>query len=220
MDTPHPTRGLFGLLILALPIALVVVVFAAYGGLFALGLGGRAGTRPVTLVFRTCPEAEPVIRDRLADMGYAATFVAVDGGFEAAFDGPDDPDLLASLPVDLARPGAFEVRHRGEVLATGADVTESSVRVDAMMTPTTLVHLGEGAGARVADAVRADPSGALDFFLDGERIGGQAHAAVARGEVEVAPPLSDPAERLRATAAWSVLIDHPPLPCPADAGTR
>ncbi len=210
-DDPYarPTRGLVGLGILALPIALVAFVFVAYAGLFALGLGGRAGTEPTALGFDACAEAAPVLGARLADMGFAPVATPDPGGVRFDFAGPSDPEVRASLPVDLARPGAFEVRGGGEVLATGADVREASVRVDALMVPTTLVLLSDAAAGRVADWVRRDLNASLDFYLDGERIGGQTNGAVTRGEVEVAPPIDDPKLRLRATAAWSVLIDHP-----------
>jgi hypothetical protein len=211
---PHARRGLFGLAILALPLLLAVVVFVGYGGLLALGLTGRAGTEPLELAFVGCSEAEPVVAARLADMGFAAVATPAADGFSFAFAGPSDPDVRAALPVDLARTGAFEVRHGDEVLATGADVADASVRVDALMVPTTLLRLRAEGAARVTASVRADPAGQLDFYLDGERIGGQTNTAVTPEEVEIAPPIDDERARLRATAAWSVLIDHPPLPCP------
>lgn len=210
----RPTRGLVGLAILAIPIGLVVVVFVSYAGLFALGWRGRAGAAPMTVTFGGCPEAAPVIASRLADMGYDAVRTDAADGFSFSFGGPDDAADRAALPVDLARRGAFEVRGGDAVLATGADVVDASVRVDALMVPTTLARLREDAAARVKAWVRADPNAQLDFVLDGERIGGQANVAVTPGEIEIAPPIEDERARLRATAAWSVIIDHPPLPCP------
>lgn len=210
----HPGRGLIGLAILGIPIVLVVFVLVAYSGLFALGLGGRGGTVPTTLSFTGCPAARPLVAARLDDMGYAAVGSDLPDGFAFTFDGPADPVVRASLPADLARTGRFEVREQGEVLATEADVTSATVRVDALMVPTTLVALSPEAAGRVGAVVRERPGGALDFYVDGERVGGQTHQAVGVGEVEIAPPITDDGARLRATAAWAVVIDHAPLPCP------
>ncbi len=210
----HSTRGLVGLSILALPIVLTVVVVIAYTGMFALGWTGRAGTTPTTVAFEGCPAAAETVRVRLEDMGYTAVAAAAPDGFAFTFDGPSDPAVQASLPVDLARPGHFEVRGDDEVLADGAELTEASVRLDAMMVPSTLGYLDPAATERVWTWVRDHREGALAYYLDGERIGGQANVAVTRGEIEIAPPIDDPQLRLRATAAWSVLIGHPPLPCP------
>jgi hypothetical protein len=37
---------------------------------------------------------------------------------------------------------------------------------------------------------------------------------VAIGEVEISPPILENQERMLRTAAWSVMVDHAPLPCP------
>lgn len=205
----------WALVVLAAPVAMVIVVGLAYGGLVAFGLAGRPATGPeVTLAFSGCPEARPFVEARVADMGLPATFSDDRGGFSARIVLPRDPYAAADVAPTLARTGAFEVLGGDEVLARNAQVTRASVRLDLSMTPTTLVDLGPDASVRVRDWVRAHPDAELEFRLDGETVGVQPARSVVIGEAEISPPIPDDRARMRATAAWGVVIDHGPLPCP------
>lgn len=213
-DDPRlKTRPIWGLAILVLPIIGVVVVTAAYVVMVSLGLQGRsANGAPMEIELAACEEARSVVSDRLEEMGFQARLEPSPGGLVVRFDGPADPDVRATLPETLATPGLLELRGGDRVLATQEDVVDASVRLDAMMTGSTLIHLSSSAGDRVRAWVREQPTGQLDFYVDGERVGGQRNDAVTVGEVEIAPPIDDDAQRLRAVAHWAVVIDHP-LPC-------
>jgi hypothetical protein len=209
-------RPMWALAILTLPLIGFVLTVAAYVVMVSLGLAGRPATGDrVTLVFAGCPAARPLVEARVADMGLPATWSDAAAGFRAELQLPPDPLAAEGVPAALAAPGVFEVRGGDEVLATHADVIDASVRLDLSMTPTTLVRLSPDAAQRVKVWVRAHPSGRLDFVLDGERIGGQsAMDPVAIGEVEISPPIKENQQRMLKTAAWSVIVDHAPLPCP------
>ncbi|MCA9491284.1 MAG: hypothetical protein KC621_15240 [Myxococcales bacterium] len=213
-DDPRlKTRPIWGLAILVLPIVGVVVVTLAYVVMVSLGLQGRAADgAPMEIELTACDEARAVVSDRLDEMGFTAKLEPSPGGLLARFEGPTDPEVRASLPTTLATPGLLELRGGDRVLATQEDVVDATVRLDAMMTGSTLIHLSPGAADRVRAYVRETPSGQLDFFVDGERVGGQRNDAVTVGEVEIAPPIDDDPQRLRAVAHWAVVIDHP-LPC-------
>ena len=220
---------MWGLLILALPIVGVVLTILAYAVLVGFGVRGRtAEGEHRELAFSGCPEAAPVVADRLRDMGLVPTPVERTDGF--AFDVvlPAEADVAARIPTTLAIPGRLEIRGDGEVLATSADVRASSVRMDLMMVPSTLVNLGPDAAERVTTWVRAHPEGKLEFWLDGVAIGTQSSQnPVGKGEVEIAPmrrevagsPPEELDDRSRwlAVAEWSVVIDHP-LPCAVTSG--
>ncbi|MCB9686127.1 MAG: hypothetical protein H6735_13890 [Alphaproteobacteria bacterium] len=213
-DDPRlKTRPIWGLAILVLPIIGVVFVSLAYVVMVSLGLQGRtASGAPMEIELAACDEARDVVAARLDEMGYAARLESSPGGLMARMDGPEDPEVRESLPTTLATPGLLEVRGGERVLASPEDVVDASVRLDAMMTGSTLIHLTSGAADRVRAWVRESPTGQLDFFVDGERVGGQRNDAVTAGEVEIAPPIDDDAKRLRAVAHWAIVIDHP-LPC-------
>jgi hypothetical protein len=207
-------RPLWGLAILLLPILGVVFTFVAYGVMVGFGVRGRpAEGAQVTLAFTGCAEAAPVLADRLGDMGLDPEPHDVTEGF--AFDVvlPADPEVAGRIPATLAAPGRLEIHGDGAVLATHADVTGASVRMDLMMTPSTLVNLSAASADRIVKHVRAHPEGRLVFVLDGVSIGTQSNRnPVGVGEVEIAPSGLGDEERWRAVAEWSVVVDHP-LPC-------
>ncbi len=212
-------RPIWGLLILILPIVGVLVVFALYAGMWAIGISGRAASGPrATLTFDGCPQARPLLEARLADMGLDdAAWTDTPGGFAVEVSLTGDPDVDARIPRTLAMPGALEIRGGDEALATNIDVVEASVRLDLLMVPSVLVKVGPEAAARVKEHVRANPGGQLRFLVDGVDVGGQSNLEpVAVGDLELAPDGYDVSldrERMHAVAAWSVVLDHGPLPC-------
>lgn len=207
-------RPLWGLLILTLPIVGVVFTVIAYALTVGMGVRGRAPTgERVVLAFTGCPEASEAVVARMRDMGLEPDPVEVPGGFGFETVLPEDPDVARRIPATLVAPGAFEIRGEDTLLATGADVTDASVRMDLMMVPSTLVQIGPEAADRVVKHVRAHPEGRLQFVLDGAPIGSQSNRnPVGVGEVEIAPPGLDGEPRFHAVAEWSVVVDHP-LPC-------
>lgn len=198
--------------ILALPLVGVVFIVIAYTVTFGMGMQGRPATgAPVALSFAGCPEAGPVIAARLVDMGLEPSPAGDPLAFRVAL--PDDPEVAARIPDTLTTPGRLRILGDGAELAGPQDIADASVRMDLMMVPSTLIHLGEAAANRVRDHVRANPTGRLTFELDGSPIGTQSNREpVEVGEVEIDPEIGDGRERWAAVAAWSVVVDHP-LPC-------
>ena len=219
-DDPRiPSRPLWGLAILTLPILGIFVMFIAYGVMWGLGLSGRqAAGEPVTLTFEGCPEARPLLEARLADMGLSGEWTSTASQIQVTAALTGDPEVDANIPDTLASPGALEIRADGEVVATNANVTEASVRMDLFMVPYVLLHLDPPAADRVRDFVRADPEGKVRFWVDGQEIGWQSNSnPVAKGDLEINPAIPDELERMHAVAAWSVTLDHGPLPCTVHA---
>lgn len=212
-------RPIWGLVILTLPIVGIVLVFLLYGAMWALGMSGRAARGPrAELAFDACAEARPLLEARVADMGLADTrWRDTPGGFAVELTLTGDPEVDARLPDTLAMPGALEVLGEGEVLATSADITDAGVRLDLLMVPSVLLKLRDEAAQRVKDHVRAHPGGELRFRVDGVDVGGQSNLEpVAVGDLELAPDGFDTSkdrELMHTVAAWSVVLDHAPLPC-------
>lgn len=213
-DPRLPTRPLWAFVLLALPVVGVVFVAIAYTGMWSLGVRGRDPEgQTVELAFTGCPEARPAVEARILDMGLPVlASAASDGTWTVRTTLPADPRAAGQIPATLAAPGRLVVRAEQQVVATSEDVLDASVRLDLMMSPRTLLKLGPAAADRVETYVRSTPIGALVFEVDGQRVGSHANAnPVAKGELEIDPPLGG-RERWDATAAWSVILDHP-LPC-------
>lgn len=214
-DPRLPTRPLWAFVLLALPAIGIVATLFAYAVTWAVGATGRAaGGATVDVTFAGCAAARTAVLARVSDMGLP--IVSAPG---ADMDPwvlrvvlPSDGHVAQQIPATLAQVGRLEVRAQEQVIATSDDVLDASVRMDLMMSPRTLVMIDADAAERVAAATRTDPAGALQFYVDGERVGSQANLnPVAKGELEIDPPLGG-RDRWDATAAWSVLVDHP-LPC-------
>ncbi|MEQ1566354.1 MAG: hypothetical protein ABMA64_12005 [Myxococcota bacterium] len=212
-DPRLPSRPLWGLLLLSLPVVGVVFTAAAYGAMWAMGLRGRAADGPeVWWAVDGCPEAAAVVDARVRDVGLEPIGAPTPGQLHLRL--PADPAVAAALPVTLTRPGKLEIRGGGEPLAGPEDVTSASPRMDLMMVPVVLVTVTPAAADRVTAWVRAHPGGRLDFLVDGEPVGWQSSQnPLPKGEYEIAPALADGPERWAAVAAVSVVADHP-LPCP------
>lgn len=207
----------WALVVLAAPVVAFVVVIVLYIGMFGLGFQGRGGMGgPVSFEVGGCEAAAEELSGRLTDMGLPAVVQAHRGGFLLQTERIGRPEIDATLAPTLQTPGAFELRHGDNVLATNANVLEATYRLDGMMDPWLLLRLDEQAVDAVVDAIRSDRRGRMTFFLDGEAIAMQPNGrSVQRGEVEGIPLAELTAEaRMQQIAAWSVIIDHGPLPCP------
>lgn len=208
----------WALLILAAPVAGFVLVALLYAGMLSLGFSGRGGDGgPVTYRVQACDEAVDLIEGRLVDMGLPVERTDDGGVHRLHSQRIGRPDIDVTVPDTLAMPGAFELRHGDEVLARNPDIAEASTRLDGMMDPWLLLRLKADAAEAVVKAVNSEPTGRLTFVVDGTPVAMQPNRRdVMRGEVE-AIPLDDmtAAERMQRIAAWSVVIDHGPLPCPA-----
>jgi preprotein translocase subunit SecD len=210
----------WALFILAAPLVLFAIVVVGYSALVGAGLRGRTATgERTTLTFRSCPEARPFLEARVADVGLAdATFEALPDGLALTATLPGDPEVAEALPATLATPGVLEVRDGQTVLATNDDIVDASVRLDLFMIPSTLLRLTPEAGQRLSDWTRDHQDGMLTFVLDGRTIGHQtATNPVATGELEIATDDLPDRQRMHATAAWGVVLDHGPLPCAVTA---
>jgi len=217
-DDPRiPTRPLWGILLVLIPIVGVIAVAIAYAVTWGFGMAGRAARgETVTWRFSGCEAARPLLEDRLADVGLDGTWASAANGYTVTTRLTGDESVDQSLPATLTTPAALEVRGGDEVLATSEDVTDASVRMDLFMVPSVLLSLDPPAAERVKEHVRAVPDGKMTFHVDGERIGWQSNTnPVAVGELEINLDLEgDEQARMRAVASWSVILDHGPLPCP------
>jgi len=207
----------WALVILAAPIVLFAVVIVLYIGMLGLGLQGRGAGQPVRFAVHGCDEAVGHVVERLGDMGLPAEVVDDGGPSVVHTRRVGRPEIDRTVPATLSAPGAFELRHGDDVLATNASVVEATTRLDGMMDPWLLVRLDPEATDAVVQAVNADPSGRLTFVLDGEPVAMQPNRRdVMRGEVEGIPLADmDAATRMASVAAWAVIIDHGPHPCDA-----
>lgn len=215
-DDPRlPKRGLVGLLILSLPILGVLVMFVAYGIMWSLGTAGRGPEgESVVLGFRGCHEAQPLLEARLEDMGIPGSWTKTPDGFEVRATLTGESEVDEAIPQVLSTPARLEIRGGDQVLATNADLKEATVRMDLFMVPYVLLRLRDDAAERVRARAKEDPGGKLWFFVDGEEIGWQSNQnPVGRGDLEINVHQSDEEQRMREVAAWSVTLDHAPLPC-------
>ncbi len=213
----------WALVVLGAPIALFALVVMAYTTLVGLGLRGRAaGGEQVTLHFEACSAARAVVEARLGEMGLDdAQLTDGPDGFDVAVTMPTDPDVATTVPSTLAAPGHLEVRHGPDVLATQDDLRDAGVRLDVFMIPSTLLRLDETTSERITGWVTDNPEAQLRFLLDGELIGTQnASNPVGYGELEIETHGLSDRERMNASAAWAVILDHGPLPCAVTASRR
>lgn len=213
-------RPLWGLAILSLPIFGVIAVSLAYVVMWSLGLSGRSASgAQAEIVFEGCADARAPIEARIADMGLSPTsWREVPGGFAVQTQLTGDPEVDARLPETLTLPGALQIRAGDQILATHEDLTDASVRLDLFMVSYVLLRLRDEAAQRIKRHVRAEPMGKLWLWVDGQRVAWQANQnPVAVGELELSPEISDEQERMYAVAAWAVVLDHGPLPCPVVA---
>lgn len=205
-----------GALLLLIPVALIPLVFLAWGGMIWFGLAGRpADGAEVDVAVTACPEARDPLVARAADMGIVPSVSPVGGGFVLRMALPSDPASADAVPAALTPPGVFEVRGGDAVLATNADVLEATVRLDLSLSPATLVRLRPDAAERVLAFVRKDPGDRISFWLDGEPVGFQINREVSANELEIWVQEGPDRERLEIAARRGVVIDHP-LPCAVD----
>jgi hypothetical protein len=203
-----------GALLLLIPVAMIPLVFVAWGLMIWAGLAGRPASGPeVDIGVTACPEARDVLLARAADMGLTPAVEARPDGFVLHTRMPEDPESAASVPRALAPPGRFEVRGGDQVLATNADVTEATIRLDLSLSPATLIRLQPAAAQRVAAFVRGDEGGQIEFWLDGQKVGYQVNREVSANELEIWVQEGGDRARLQVAAERGVVIDHP-LPCP------
>ncbi|MEN0066780.1 MAG: hypothetical protein AAGA48_31905 [Myxococcota bacterium] len=217
-DDPRlPSRPLWGIALALLPVIGVFLVVVAYAVIVGLGTSARSlEGAEVTWRFEGCEAAQPLLEARLDEVGLPATWTAVDGGYTVKTQLTGNPVVDDTLPGTLTTPAALEVRAGDEVLATSADVVDAGPRADIFMVPYVLLRLDDDAGERIKNHVRSDPKGRMTFHVDGKSIGWQSNTnPVSVGELEINLTLEgDEEARMHAVAAWSVTLDHGPLPCP------
>ncbi len=205
-----------GCVLLLLPVVAVFLTFLAYAWLLWSGWNGRPATGPeVQFAFAGCPEAAPVVVDRLDDMGLGRPEVrpAPDGfALTVRLPAPDtDPAALAST---LATVGRFEMRDGDEVLATHDDIAYAGVRLDVTMSPSTLVVLRPEGRDRVYARMREQPGGSTAMVLDGEEVWRFSNRRpTMNGEFEIPPDAANDRARMELAAARGIVLNHGPLPC-------
>ncbi|MBA2320903.1 MAG: hypothetical protein H0V89_07100 [Deltaproteobacteria bacterium] len=203
-----------GALFLLIPVMLIPVVFCAWGVMLWSGLTGRQPDGDeVAIAVSGCPEAREALAARALDMGLVAEIDDRAGGFSIRTRLPADPAAAASIPEAFPPPGQIEVRGGATILATNGDVAEATVRLDLTLSPATLLRIHPEAAGRIANFVREDPGGRIEFVLDGAPVGYQLNREVSANELEIWVLEGEDRERLTVAAQRGVVIDHP-LPCP------
>lgn len=206
-----------GCVFLVLPIVGVVLTFLAYGYLLWNGMVGRPASGPeAELAFEACPDAAAVVGARLAEMGLGEPpITASPTGFSVRVRLPSADADPAAFAAVLAMPGRLELRHGDELLADEGDLTYAGVRLDVMMSPSTLVVLEPGARDRVYARMGADPGGKTRMILDGIEVWSFSHQTPSmNGEFEIPPSASDDRARMELAAARGIALQQGPLPCP------
>lgn len=206
-----------GCVFLVLPIVGVALTFLAYGWLLWNGWIGRPATGPeVEIAFEGCPEAAPVVVARLQEMGLGAPPTSQrPGGFSVTAQLPTATMSPTRFAADLAVPGRLEFRHGEELLADEGDLVYAGVRLDVMMTPSTLVILEAEARDRVYARMGADPGGKTRMILDGVEVWSFSHQTPSmNGEFEIPPSAANDQERMELAAARGIALQQGPLPCP------
>ncbi len=206
-----------GVFFLAAPVVMFIFVVIAYTTFGWYGLQGRPAQGDLAiLTFEGCAAGQAALQERLVMMGFSTTVEAgVDGQFTVQLVLPEDPEVAATLPHTLVRPGQFELRDgSGEEILLGPEqVQGASHRLDLLMSPSLVVKIPHEEARSLRNRQEHSPYGQLSFWLDGERIGGQKNLKPLEGdELEVVPPMEDERAQMEAVAAWSVVVAHP-LPC-------
>lgn len=219
-DLPIPVRPRAGCFTIGAAVAFLMALVGVYALVVVLGARGRPATGDVVrMAFSGCDAAEPLVRARVEEMGLGDPhWEDTAEGFAVTARLPDDP-ASDRIPPTLARTGAFEIRAGenadGERVA-GAEVVESAVlRLDLSAAPTTAVQLTPKATRALVKHMRANPTGSVSFWVDGEPAGSQKNdPPERRGHLVLRVDTDDPVERIRVSAARAVVLNNGPLPCP------
>ncbi|MFT4628159.1 MAG: hypothetical protein ACI8PZ_006854 [Myxococcota bacterium] len=219
MSDDRMESGGFGFLLYLAPLLMIVVVFSLYAYMLYYGFLGRAATGDtVTVTIETCPEALATVSARLATMGLPHELTPTATGLEVIATLPEDDAVAQAIPSTLVRPGRFEVQdgeQGGPVLLGPEAVIGALIRLDMSMVPRASVQIDLEVAKRVRKVQQQTPSGALSFWLDGERVGGLSNMAVlSEPEIEVVPTSKDDKDQMERAARYALMIDDP-LPCPA-----
>lgn len=203
-------------ILLLVPLLAVLATFFAYVYLFASGWVGRAASGPeVELAFHGCPDASPVVLDRIEDMGLGRPEVrTTEDGFRLAVNLPSadtDPEQLAGV---LATTGRFEMRDGDEVLATHDDISYAGVRLDVTMSPSTLITLHDEGRDRVYARMGDKPDAKTAMVIDGEQVWAFGNRRPSmNGEFEIPPDAENDQARMELAAGRGIFLNHGPLPC-------
>lgn len=208
-----------GFILYLAPLVMFAIVIVLYSWFAWHVYGGRpADGDRVVLRVDTCEQADPVLEERLSQMGLSPQLTR-SGDDAVAVDVvlPSDPRVAASIPVTLVASGLFEVRSQdgSEVIVASSEVEGALARLNVMMQPRLGVALSKEAMKVLRNLQQTSPNAQLSYWLDGERIGGQTLLKqFTAAEVEIA--LTDPDERVQMEkiAGWAISIATP-LPCPA-----
>lgn len=218
-DDELPTRRpLLGVFFLSAPIVGITLVFFGYLAVIWNGMEGKAAAGEVRrITFATCPEAEPILRARVDDMGLGEPrWETVDGGLAVVARMPEDARVAAAIPGTLATTGAFEVRDDdGGVILSNTDLVSATPFIGLRPDPRTLLELTEPAGKRLRKHMEAHPAGSVHYVLDGEVIQHRKNLpAETTGHVELEVFEASELQRLEVVAHRAIVLDDGPLPCP------
>jgi len=203
-----------------LPILAAVAVVLAYVVILALGIIGRPAEGPrVRMAFTGCDEAQAIVRERAEAMGLGDPVLEdTPAGFALTATMPADPPAAREIPDTLAATGHFEIHAGqtpdGERLADGTGVSAAVLRLDFTATPRTGVELKPEATQRIQAFADAHPDDPISFWLDGVKVGDRkVDPKEALDRLDLVPNTGHRDESIRRAAAWSMELEHGPLPC-------
>lgn len=206
-----------GALVLLIPIFLVFAVLLLYVVTWVVAIQGRApnGER-VTLTWRACAEAQSVIAARVDAMGLGdPVFQEAPDGFSLTATLPGDPETATSIPGTLSERGLLLAKAGDRVVFDHTHVERAAIRQDLTLIPWTVLYVDEAGVKALSEAVLADRDGEIVYELDGYPIARVSNLKGWGPQVEfTAEDATTDLERMRKTAARTIVIGSEPLPCP------
>jgi len=220
-------RGLGAVLMLAVPIASILLVALGYLVLLGYGQEGRNAQGPLAQVrFEACPEAQPLLEARTAVMGLEDATWSQEGSqlvLKARL--PNQERVLEALPGTLARQGRFEARagSDGTSILTHDALDTATVVLPFLDAPYAHVTLKKEGAKALAVWMQENPTDAIDLFVDGVRVSSKRNSKpITDGEIQLdasdlpvleGTPLPSDLERIDFAAETALILDNGPLPC-------
>jgi len=207
-----------GCWMLVAPIVMVMGIVTAYGVLIVAGFIGRAPDgNVVRMEFVGCEAALTTVQARVAEMGLGdPSFSTVDGGFTVTAQLPAEVDRAGQIPFALAKTGSLEILDLGsrKVVATQANVTYSTVRLDWSGTPSTTIELDEAGAAALKAQMLSDKDGHIAVEIDGKQLSTYPNLQpLADGKLQIETNADQLEEATAQVAEWALLLNNGALPC-------
>jgi hypothetical protein len=217
---PIPRPG-WGCFFLTFPLGFAFLVTAAYVVLFSVGSQGiSARGQRVAMTFDTCPQARPILEQRVEHMGLGdPTWAAEGGALRLTATLPATP-AAEHIPATLARTGAFAIRagetKDGPVVIDRSAISSASFSLKELGNPLVLLQLTPQGRKALEGHMEGDPTGQIGMWLDDEAILIRTNdPPFRRPEIDVRADGPDGRDNMRRAVDWGMLLSYDPLPCPA-----